>query len=315
MGRAWPGRGVPKPRPSVLDFRSDTLTQPTDEMRKAMAEAEVGDDVYGEDPTANRLEEAAAKRMGMEAAVFVPTGTMGNQLAIWTHTGRKGQVVCEENCHLALYEGGAASLLSNVMLRTVRGEEGTFTPAEMLRLFTPADPHYAPTRLVSIEHTHNSSGGLLWSAEQAKAVVEAAHARKVPVHVDGARIFNAAVAQNTTPQKLLAGADSVMFCVSKGLSAPVGSLLCGTEEFVEEARHARKTLGGGMRQAGIIAAAGLVALDRMVDRLAEDHANAKELARRLAGIPDLRVDARRVQTNMVMADVSGTKLTSSAFVK
>jgi threonine aldolase len=305
---------VAKAAPKVLDFRSDTLTKPTDAMRKAMAEAEVGDDVFGEDPTVGKLEEVAAKRMGMEAAVFVPTGTMGNQLAIWTHTGRKGLVVCEENCHLALYEGGAASLLSNVMLRTIRSQTGTFTAEEMMRLFTPDDPHFAPTRLVSIENTHNYSGGLCWSRDQTRAIVEAAHRRKVPVHVDGARIFNAALAQKTTPERLLAGADSVMFCVSKGLSAPVGSLLCGTQRFVDEARHARKTLGGGMRQVGVIAAAGLVALESMVDRLAEDHANAKELGRLLAGIPGLRVDAASVQTNMVMVDVDETGMTSDAFV-
>ena len=305
----------PDPTLKVLDFRSDTLTQPTDAMRTAMAEAEVGDDVYGEDPTVKRLEERAARLLGKEAALFVPTGTMGNQLAVWVHTGRRGQMVCEENCHIALYEGGGPALLSNVLLRTVRSDSGVFTPEDMARFFGPDDPHFAPTRLVSIENTHNYSGGLCWTARQAKAVADATHERGAKLHLDGARLFNAAIAQGTTAASLAKGADSVMVCVSKGLSAPVGSLLAGDAAFIHEAHAARKILGGGMRQAGHLAAAGLVALDTMVDRLADDHANAKALAKGLARLPGLQVDAARTQTNMALADVSGTGLSSARFVE
>ncbi len=298
---------------STIDFRSDTLTQPTDAMRKAMADAAVGDDVFGEDPTVNKLEEAAAGRMGMEASLFVPTGTMGNQLAVWVHSNRGGQMVCEENCHIALYEGGGAALLSNVMMRGVPSRDGTFTPTDIARHFPPDDPHFATTRLVAIENTHNYTGGLCWTGAQTRAIVEYTHKQDAKLHIDGARIFNAAIAQQTTPAQLVAGADSVMFCLSKGLSAPVGSLLCGDEPFIHKARHARKVLGGGMRQAGHLAAAGLVALDTMVDRLADDHANAKELAQGLAGIQKLKVEPSQVQTNMVLADVTGTGLTSEDF--
>ena len=312
----------PAPKPAkpaapgarALDFRSDTLTQPTDAMRKAMAEAEVGDDVYGEDPTVNRLQEVAAKRLGMEAALFVPTGTMGNQLAVWVHSGRGGQMVCEESCHIALYEGGGAALLSNVLLRTTRSDDGAFAPEDIERFFGPDDPHFAQTRLVAIEDTHNYSGGLCWGRKRIAAVRDFAHDNRARLHVDGARIFNAAIATKTQAAKLVEGADSVMVCLSKGLSAPVGSLLLGSQDFIRKASVARKTLGGGMRQAGHLAAAGLVALETMVDRLAEDHANAKALAKGLAGLPGLQVDLARVQTNMVMADVSGTGMTSERFI-
>lgn len=296
-----------------MDFRSDTLTQPTTAMRKAMANAEVGDDVYGEDPTVAKLQDVAARRMGMEAALFVPTGTMGNQIAVWVHSQRGGQMVCEENCHIALYEGGGPALLSNVLLRTVRSIDGTFTPHDMARYFGPNDPHFAPTRLVAIENTHNYSGGLCWKEPQIRAIREATHARGAKFHVDGARIFNAAMASNTSAAKLVEGADSVMFCLSKGLSAPVGSVLCGDAAFIDKAHTARKILGGGMRQAGHLAAAGLVALDGMVERLADDHANAQALAAGLANLPGLRVQTP--QTNMVLADVSATGLDSAQFIE
>jgi threonine aldolase len=301
-------------KPKPLDFRSDTLTQPTAAMRKAMADAEVGDDVYGEDPTVNRLQERAAKMLGMEAALFVPTGTMGNQVAVWTHTGRGGQMVCEENCHIALYEGGGAALLSNVLLRTTRSDDGAFAPQDIDRFFGPDDPHFAQTRLVAIEDTHNYTGGLCWGKERIHAVRDFTHRRKAKLHIDGARIFNAAVATRTPAAKLVEGADSVMVCLSKGLSAPVGSLLLGDHAFIERAHVARKTLGGGMRQAGHLAAAGLVALDTGIERLADDHANAKALAKGLADLPGLHVDLAKVQTNMVMADVTGTGMASSRFI-
>jgi threonine aldolase len=319
VARAQPKSASKSAKPTVaarvLDFRSDTLTQPTEAMRKAMAEAEVGDDVYGEDPTVNRLQEVAAKRLGMEAALFVPTGTMGNQLAVWVHSGRGGQMVCEESCHIALYEGGGAALLSNVLLRTTRSDDGTFAPGDVERFFGPDDPHFAQTRLVAIENTHNYSGGLVWKPQQVKAIRDFAHDRKAKLHVDGARIFNAAIATKSSAAKLAEGADSVMVCLSKGLSAPVGSLLAGPADVIHKAHVARKTLGGGMRQAGHLAAAGLVALETMVDRLADDHANAKALAKGLADLPGLDVDLARVQTNMVMADVSGTGMTSERFIE
>ncbi|MEA3189518.1 MAG: threonine aldolase [Thermoplasmata archaeon] len=297
-----------------LDFRSDTITQPTDAMRKAMAAAEVGDDVYGEDPTVKKLEAKAAKLVGMEAALFVPTGTMGNQVAVWVHSQRQGAIVCEENSHISLYEGGAASLLSNVAVKTVRGERGTFAPEDIERFFLPRDPHFSQVRLVAVENTHNYSGGRTWTSKQTKAIADAAHAHGAKLHVDGARVFNAAAASNTTAAALCKGADSVMFCLSKGLSAPVGSLVCGNKAFIDEARFVRKVLGGGMRQAGHLAAAGLVALDTGIERLQEDHANARLLAEGLAGLPGLKVDLDAVETNMVMADVSATGMGSAAFM-
>ncbi|HUR62138.1 MAG TPA: GntG family PLP-dependent aldolase [Candidatus Thermoplasmatota archaeon] len=299
--------------PRVLDLRSDTVTQPTDAMRHAMAMAEVGDDVYGEDPTVQRLQEKAARLVGMEAALFVPTGTMGNQIAVWVHA-RSSALVCEENCHLSLYEGGAAALLSNVSLKTVAATQGTFTAQDMQRFFLPRDPHFSQVKAVAIENTHNFSGGRTWSAAQTKAIADLAHAKGASLHVDGARIFNAAIARKTTAASLCKPADSVMFCLSKGLSAPVGSLVCGSKEFIGQARFVRKTLGGGMRQAGHIAAAGLVALDTGIDRLAEDHRNAKLLAKGLADLPGIRVDPKSVETNMVMADVSGTGMDAADFI-
>lgn len=298
----------------MLDFRSDTLTKPTPAMRHAMASAEVGDDVYEEDPTVEKLQVEAARAMGMEAALFVPTGTMGNQVALWVHSKRFGSVLCEENCHIALYEGGAASLLSNLNLRTLRTAHGVFDAVEAERMFPPDDPHFSPIRVVSIENTHNYAGGRCWSQAETQAIAKVAHAHGTQFHVDGARIFNAAVAQNTTPKDLVSGADSVMFCLSKGLGAPVGSLVCGSKEFIHEARHARKILGGGMRQVGHLAAAGLVALRDGPKQIATDHANAKRLAEGLAGLKGCSVHLDAVETNMVMVDVSRTGISSDAFV-
>ena len=313
--RFVPGMATPRTDLRTIDFRSDTVTQPTDAMRHAMATAEVGDDVYGEDPTVNRLQEKAAKMIGTEAALFVPTGTMGNQVCVWVHSGRTGSMVCEETCHLALYEGGASSLLSNVTLRTVRNVTGTFSPADIAHHFPPPDPHFSPVKLVAIENTHNYAGGRCWSTMQTKAVTEYAHERGAKLHLDGARIFDAAIAKKTTAAKLAAGADSVMFCLSKGLSAPVGSLVCGSEKFIHEARTARKILGGGMRQAGHLAAAGIVALATGIERLADDHANAKFLAQGLADLPGIKVDLTAVETNMVMADITATKMTAAEFLE
>jgi threonine aldolase len=283
-------------------------------MRHAMAMAEVGDDVYGEDPTVIRLQEKAARLVGQEAALFVPTGTMGNQVAVWVHSGRNGAIVCEETCHISLYEGGAAALLSNVSLKTVASPGGTFAPADIQRYFLPRDPHFSQVKAVAIENTHNFSGGRTWSAQQTKAIADVAHAKGAKLHLDGARIFNAAIARKTTAAALCKPADSVMVCLSKGLSAPVGSLICGSAEFVEQARFVRKVLGGGMRQAGHLAAAGLVALDTSIDRLADDHKNAKLLAKGLGELPGIEVDLGAVETNMVMADISATGKDTPAFI-
>ena len=295
--------GKAGPRP--IDFRSDTLTQPTDAMRRAMAEAEVGDDLYGEDPTTNRLQEVAAKKVGMEAALFVPSGTMGNQIAVLVHSERRKAVLADRHSHIAYYEADGAARLAGVGLRAIdtHATDGEFGPDEMAPHFLGRDPHFAPIGVVAAENTHQFYNGRCWRPAALKAVRDEAHDRKAKFHVDGARIFNAAVAQGTTADRLCSGADSVMFCLSKGLSAPVGSLICGSEEFVEEARFARKLLGGGMRQDGHLAAAGLVALDTGIARLAEDHANAKRLAEGLARLPGCTIPMP-VETNMVMVAVA-----------
>lgn len=288
------------PRP--LDFRSDTLTQPTDAMRKAMAEAEVGDDLYGEDPTTAKLQTRAAKLVGMEAALFVPSGVMGNQIAMWVHSGRKGSVLADRTSHISLYEADGVSRLAGVGLKPI-DTQGDFGPEEMAPFFLASDPHFAPIGVVTAENTQQFYGGRCWPQDRLKAARTFAQGKGARFHIDGARVFNAAVAQSTTADRLCRGADSVMFCLSKGLSAPVGSMICGSEEFVEEARYVRKLLGGGMRQSGHLAAAGLVALDTGIDRLADDHANAKLLAKGLAHLPGCKV-AFPVATNMVMVQVA-----------
>jgi threonine aldolase len=287
-------------QPRVIDLRSDTVTKPTDEMREAMRNAEVGDDVYGEDPTVNRLERIAAERVGKEAAVFMPTGTMVNQAALWVHSKRQGALVCEEFSHIYYYESGGPALLSNLLVKTVKGTRGVFGPRDLEPVFLPEDDHYAPVTVVSIENTHNRAGGTCWTPTQTRSVADFAHAHNVPVHLDGARLFNAAIALGVGPEELAQHVDSVGFCLSKGLSAPVGSMLCGTNKFVSEARRVRKILGGGWRQAGVLAAAGIVALETMVDRLSEDHENARRLATGLSKIPGIRVDLETVQTNIIM---------------
>ncbi|MBI2078135.1 MAG: low specificity L-threonine aldolase, partial [Euryarchaeota archaeon] len=287
-------------------LRSDTFTQPIDEMREAMGKAAVGDDVYGEDPTVNELQAKAAERVGKEAALFMPSGTMVNQAALWVHSGRQGALACEAGAHVYYYEGGAASLLSNLLVYPIEGRRGVFSPSQ-LESIVPADPiHYAPIRVVAIENTHTRAGGTCWTPAQTKSIAEYCRERKIPVHLDGARVFNASVAQSVPVRALTDPADSVGFCLSKGLSAPVGSLLCGGRAFIDEARRVRKILGGGMRQAGVLAAAGLVALDKMVDRLREDHENARRLGAGLAKIEGLRVDLDAVQTNIVNFDIAGT---------
>jgi len=295
---------------SVIDLRSDTVTRPTPAMRKAMAEAEVGDDVYGEDPTVNRLEASAARIFGREAALFVPTGTMGNQIAIKVHTRPGQEIICEERAHILDWEMGMPALFSGCILRTLRGDDGILTWAEIKKKIPAYSYARAQTGLIEVENTHNMAGGTVTPLEIMEEVCNAAHDRGIAVHLDGARVFNAAVALNLPVADVTRKFDSVMFCLSKGLGAPVGSMLVGSRSFIDQARSVRKALGGGMRQAGILAAAGLIALEEMPKRLPEDHANARFLADCLARIPKLRISPEKVKTNIVIFDVSETGMTS-----
>lgn len=282
-----------------IDLRSDTVTKPTADMRRAMAEADVGDDVYGEDPTVNLLEAEAAAVTGKAAAVLVPTGTMGNQIAVLCHTERGDEMLVHEESHIYYYEAGGPALLAGVTPRLLPGVRGRFSPGEVAAALRPPNAHFPVPRLVCLENTHNRGGGAVWDPAQVRAVADLARGAGLGVHLDGARIWNAAVALQRPVAELCAPADTVMCCLSKGLCAPVGSLLCGSAELISRARRYRKVLGGGMRQAGVLAAAGLVALRTMRDRLAEDHANARFLAEELAQVRGLQVDPRDVETNMV----------------
>ena len=289
----------------VIDLRSDTVTHPTPAMRQAIFEAEVGDDVYGEDPTVNRLEAIAADRMGKEAGLFIASGTQGNLLAVLTHCKHGDEMIVGDEAHMFWYEVGSAAALGGVTTRTLATDgRGRLDPGEIERAIRDTDIHYPESTLVCIENTHNRRGGMVLSVDYTNQVCSLAHSRGLKVHLDGARIFNAAVALGLPAAALAEGADSVSFCLSKGLGAPVGSLLCGSSDFVERARKFRKMLGGGMRQVGIIAAAGVVALDTMVDRLAEDHANARRLAEGLAGIEGIRLSQDSVPTNIVMFELA-----------
>ena len=296
----------------MIDLRSDTVTKPTPSMRRAMAEAEVGDDVYGEDPTVNRLQERAAELFGKEAALFVPTGSMGNQIAVKLHTRAGQEVVIEERGHIYNYEMAAMSAVSGALARPVKSADGsgilTWQDVKAAVHANDAPYYVARTGLVALENSHNLAGGTLMTRARTEEICDGAHALGLPVHLDGARIFNAAAALGETVAALSAPADSVMFCLSKGLGAPVGSMLLGTRAFVEEARRWRKLLGGGMRQAGVLAAAGLVALEETPARLPEDHANARRLAEGVAELPGVRVDPESVQTNIVIFDVKATGL-------
>jgi threonine aldolase len=266
-----------------------------------MAEAEVGDDVYGEDPTVNRLQEKAAEITGTEAALFVPSGTMGNQVAIAVHTRPGQEVIVEATSHIYNVEMATMARFSGVQPRVVFGERGVFSAEQVRHAIRPKLYYLAQTGLVCLENTHNAAGGRIWPLSVARGILEVAHAHGIPVHLDGARIFNASVATSVPVSELVRGFDSVMFCLSKGLGCPVGSLLCGSREFIEEARRVRKALGGGMRQAGILAAAGLYALEHHVERLAEDHENARILAQGLSEIPCLSVTPP--ETNIVMVEI------------
>ncbi len=295
----------------IIDLRSDTVTLPTPAMREAISGAELGDDVFGEDPTVNRLERMAAQRMGKQAALLVVSGTMGNLVCILTHCRRGEEVILGDRSHTFLYEAGGMSALGGIHPHTIANQpDGALLLGQIEAAVRGDDVHFPRTRLICLENTHNRCGGAALTPDYTDAVAALAKERGLSLHLDGARIFNAAVALGVDVKDLTRNVDSVSFCLSKGLSAPVGSVICGSEKFIAEARRIRKVLGGGMRQAGIIAAAGVVALEQMVDRLAEDHANAKRLAEGIAAIEGLAVDVATVQTDIVYFDVAAERITA-----
>jgi len=283
-----------------VDLRSDTVTKPTPEMREAMAEAEVGDDVFRDDPTVNKLETLAAERLGKEAAIFVPSGTMGNLLALLVHCQRGDEVIVGSQSHIYLNEAGGMAALGGLQACPVPNQkDGTLALDDILASIRTEDVHHPITRLICLENTQNICGGVPLSVEYTRQVGEIAHQNQLALHIDGARIFNSAVAQNVDVKELVAPADSVMFCLSKGLVSPIGSMLVGTEKFIARARHLRKMLGGGMRQVGVVAAAGIISLEKMTARLGEDHKRAKLLADGLREINSIEVDENSPYTNMV----------------
>src|SRR5437764_8980733 len=282
----------------MIDLRSDTVTRPTPEMRRAMMEAEVGDDVYGEDPTVNRLEQRAAEIAGKEAALFVPTGTMGNTIAVKLHTEHGQEVICDTRAHVLDYEMSMVAWFSGCVVRALPTDDGVLSWDQVRRAIKPLNPYSAPTGLVTIEHPHNMWGGTLYPMDGIREICDGAHERGLKVHMDGARIFNAAAATGMPVCDIAAPADTVMFCLSKALGAPAGSMLAGPADLIAKGRLYRKRLGGGMRQVGVLAAAGLVALEQTPKRLFDDHCNAKSLAEGLSRIPGIQIDPARVQTNI-----------------
>jgi threonine aldolase len=291
----------------TIDLRSDTVTKPTPEMRRAMMEAEVGDDVYGEDPSANRLEECAAEAAGKQAALFVPTGTMGNTIAVKLLTEHGQEVICDSRAHMLDYEMSMVAWFSGCVIRAIPTADGILSWDEVQRLIKPVNPYTAPTGLVEIENTHNMWGGTVYPMETIHEICDGAHERGLKVHMDGARIFNAAQATGFPVREICAPADTVMFCLSKGLGAPAGSILAGPANLIAKGRLYRKRLGGGMRQVGVLAAACLVALEDSPRKLAADHANARFLAEGLARIAGIQIDPQKVATNIVVFDVSATR--------
>ncbi|HUS18568.1 MAG TPA: GntG family PLP-dependent aldolase [Terriglobales bacterium] len=291
------------PRSVTVDLRSDTVTQPTQKMRRAMAEAAVGDDVYGEDPTVNRLEATAAAVFSRDAAIFVPTGTMGNQIAIKIHTQPGQEIVCEERAHIFNWEMATLSSFSGCLVRPVAAESGVLTWDHIRKVVAPKIYYRAQTGLIVLENTHNMAGGTVSPVEVMNDVCASARSLGIPVHLDGARVFNAATFLGRPVAEVTKGFDSVMFCLSKGLGAPVGSMLVGSKSFIEKARVYRKALGGGLRQAGILAAAGLIALEQMSLRLQEDHDHARLIAEALSKMPGVRIDMASVQTNILIFEV------------
>ena len=294
----------------MIDLRSDTVTKPTPEMRRAMAEAEVGDDVYGEDPTVNLLEQRAAEIAGKEAALFVPTGTMGNTIAVKLLTEHGQEVICDSRAHILDYELAMAAWFSGCLIRAVPTADGILEWERIRPLVKPVHPHYAPTGVIEIENTHNMGGGTVYTLEGIQEIAEGAHELGVKVHMDGARVFNAATALDVPVREIVAPVDTVMFCLSKALGAPVGSIVAGTTALIDKGRLYRKRLGGGMRQAGVLAAAALIALEETPARLIVDHANARFFAEGVAAIPGVEIDPRGVATNIVVFDIGATGLTT-----
>lgn len=298
----------------IVDLRSDTVTKPTQEMREAMFHAEVGDDVYEEDPTVKCLEETGANKLGFPAGLFVASGTMGNLVALLTHTHKGDEVILEAESHIYYYEVGGLSALAGVIPRLIPGRRGKITPQLLEEYCRPENIHYPNTKLLCLENTHNRGGGSVTTPEEMKDIVKFAKERGWKIHIDGARIFNAALACKCDVKELVQGVDSVQFCLSKGLGAPMGSLLVGSEEFIKRARKWRKMVGGGFRQIGVVAAAGLVALNKMVDRLEEDHGLAKKLAEGMNKIPYLNVDLEKVETNIIVAEIDSAVMGAEDFI-
>lgn len=297
----------------MIDLRSDTVTRPTAEMRQAMADAEVGDDVYGEDPTVNRLQELAAEVLGKEDALLVTSGTQGNQVSILTHCRPGTEVILEAESHIYCYEAGAAAALAGVQFCTLQGQRGALRAEQVAAAVRDDNIHFPPTSLICLENTHNRAGGAVIPLKTMQELYKDASRRNIPVHLDGARLFNAAEAAGVRAWEFAACADSVQVCLSKGLGAPVGSIIAGTKAWVKEARRWRKRLGGGMRQAGIIAAPGIIALRKMTDRLSEDHANARFLAERLAEMNGMDLNPAEVETNIIVARL--TRIAARTFVQ
>jgi threonine aldolase len=302
-------------RRDFIDLRSDTVTLPTEEMLEAIRNAELGDDAYGEDPTVNKLEEMAAEKMGKEAALLVPSGTMANLVSVMSNTKRGDCVILESESHIYWYEVGGLSAVAGLLPWPLKGNLGALDPMDVEAALRPRNIHLPETTLICIENTHNRAGGTIITPMQIKALKEVAEKHGLTLYMDGARIFNAAIALKMDVKEFTRHVDNLMFCLSKGLSCPVGSVIVGDSEFIERARKVRKMLGGGMRQAGIIAAPGIIALEKMVDRLEEDHRNARLLAEGLAKIEGLHVDLNRVQTNIVLVDVSGLGIDANIFIE
>jgi threonine aldolase len=298
----------------MIDLRSDTVTKPTEEMRKAMYAAEVGDDVYKEDPTVRELEETAAEILGKEAALFVTSGTQGNQIAVLTHCRPGQELLLEEESHIFYYESGAVAALAGVQTRTIPGNRGAMDPKDVFHAIRTEDIHFPETGLICLENTHNRAGGAVIPVANMAEIYNIAKANKIPVHLDGARLFNAAAAAGVDVKEFAKSTDTVQICLSKGLGAPIGSIIAGSYDFIHVARKWRKRLGGGMRQAGVIAAPGLIALTKMKDRLGEDQWNARVLAEAIEAIPGMKL-ARQPETNIVVADVANLNITSDVFVE
>lgn len=299
----------------LIDLRSDTFTKPSPAMREAIAHAEVGDDVFGEDPTVNRLQEKVASMLGMEAALFVASGTMGNQVAINAHTQPGDEVILESHAHIFYYEAGAPALLSGVQLRTLPGVKGVISAEQVEEAIRPENVHFPPTRLICLENTHNRSGGAIFPLDEIRRIRELSEGRGIRMHLDGARLWNASVATGISLKEYGRYFDSISVCFSKGMGAPVGSMLVGNRDFIKRAHRYRKIYGGGMRQVGILAAAALYAVENNIARLAEDHRNARKLAEAVAKLPGLSVDLETVQTNIIIMKVEKAKYNAPQVVE